>query len=155
MLKLLEEKLRKEREVTELSLLEDDFFLGIREHMVNLESRADPISAEKLRLMQQVLEDLIDLRAEKIFYGRRKNMLRQESALAEFASTFKKFKKDVLESLLQKESTAQKVMVLQDIPQFYGPDLKVLGPYKRGEKVLLDETIATLLKEKGLIEQVV
>jgi hypothetical protein len=155
MLKLLEEKLRKEREVTELSLLEDDFFLGIREHMVNLESRADPISAEKLRLMQQVLEDLIDLRAEKIFYGRRKNMLRQESALTEFASTFKKFKKDVLESLLQKESTAQKVMVLQDIPQFYGPDLKVLGPYKRGEKVLLDETIATLLKEKGLIEQVV
>jgi DNA replication initiation complex subunit (GINS family) len=155
MLKLLEEKLRKEREVTELSLLEDDFFLGIREHMVNLESHADPISAEKLRLMQQVLEDLIDLRAEKIFYGRRKNMLRQESALTEFASTFKKFKKDVLESLLQKESTAQKVMVLQDIPQFYGPDLKVLGPYKRGEKVLLDETIATLLKEKGLIEQVV
>ncbi|MGC1120598.1 MAG: hypothetical protein WBA22_05850 [Candidatus Methanofastidiosia archaeon] len=155
MLKLLEEKLRKEREVTELSLLEDDFFLGIREHMVNLESRADPISTEKLRLMQQVLEDLIDLRAEKIFYGQRKNMLRAESALAEFASTFKKFKKGVLESLLQKESTAQKVMVLQDIPQFYGPDLKVLGPYKKGEKVLLDETMATLLKEKGLIEQVV
>lgn len=155
MLKLLEEKLRKERETTELSLLEDDFFLGIREHMIDLESRTDPISAEKLRLMQQVLEDLVDVRAEKMFYGQRKNMLRQESALAEYASTFKKFKKDVLESLLQKESTAQKVMVLQDIPQFYGPDLKVLGPYKRGEKVLLEETIATLLKEKGLIEQVI
>lgn len=155
MLKLLEEKLRKERETTELSLLEDDFFLGIREHMIDLESRVDPISAEKLRLMQQVLEDLVDVRAEKMFHGQRKNMLRQESALAEYASTFKKFKKDVLESLLQKESTAQKVMVLQDIPQFYGPDLKVLGPYKRGEKVLLEETIATLLKEKGLIEQVI
>jgi DNA replication initiation complex subunit (GINS family) len=155
MLKLLEEKLRKEGETTELSLIEDDFFLGIREHMVDLESRTDPISAEKLRLMQQVLEKLLDVRAEKIFYGRRKNMLRQESALAEYASTFKKFKKDVLESLLQKESTAQKVMVLQDIPQFYGPDLKVLGPYKKGEKVLLEETIATLLKEKGLIEQVI
>jgi DNA replication initiation complex subunit (GINS family) len=155
MLKVLEEKLRKERETTELSLLEDDFFLGIREHMVDLESRADPISAEKLQLMQQVLEELVDTRAEKIFYGQRKNMLRQESALAEYASTFKKFKKDVLESLLQKESTAQKVMVLQDIPQFYGPDMKVLGPYKKGEKVLLEETIATLLKEKGLIEQVI
>ncbi|MBU7023171.1 MAG: hypothetical protein HXS40_03305 [Theionarchaea archaeon] len=155
MLKLLEEKLRKEQETTELSLIEDDFFLGIREHMVGLESRTDPISAEKLRLMQQVLEKLLDVRAEKIFYGQRKNMLRQESALAEYASTFKKFKRDVLESLLQKESTAQTVMVLQDIPQFYGPDLKVLGPYKKGEKVLLEETIATLLKEKGLIEQVI
>ncbi|MBU6997194.1 MAG: hypothetical protein HXS41_03540 [Theionarchaea archaeon] len=155
MLKLLEEKLRKERETGELSSLDDDFFLGIREHMADLESRTDLISAQKLRLMQQVLEELVDLRAEKIFHGRRKNMLQAESTLAEYASTFKKFKKDVLESLLQKEGTAQKVMVLQDIPQFYGPDLRVLGPYKKGEKVLLDETIATLLKEKGLIEQVI
>ncbi|MBU7013819.1 MAG: hypothetical protein HXS52_07210 [Theionarchaea archaeon] len=155
MLKLLEEKLRKERETAELSSLDHDFLVRIQEHMTDLESRSDIISAEKLRLMQQVLEELIDLRAEKIFYGQRKNMLQTESALAECASTFKKFKKDVLESLLQKEGTAQKVMVLQDIPQFYGPDLKVLGPYRRGEKVLLDETIATLLKEKGLIEQVI
>jgi hypothetical protein len=44
-------------------------------------------------------------------------------------------------------------MALKDLPQFYGPEMEILGPFKRGEVILLDNTIATLLIEKGLVEE--
>ncbi|KYK35471.1 MAG: hypothetical protein HXS46_12485 [Theionarchaea archaeon] len=153
MLESLEEKLRKERESSELSPLTEDFFLQLQEHMNMLQLSQDPLSQKKLQLLQEGIKELLDLRARKILEGRHTGMLKAEAKLAEFRSTFQKFKKDVLTSLLQREATTKRVIVLQDIPQFYGPELEILGPYKKGEIVLLDKTIVTLLKEKGLIEE--
>jgi DNA replication initiation complex subunit (GINS family) len=153
MLKTLEEQLKLERENNELSSLDEDFFFRLQEHITALTSLEDPISKRTLQLIEKGVEELIELRAEKIVKGRQKNMLPAESRLAEFALTFKKFKKDVLESLLQKDTAAQKVVILRDLPQFYGPELEILGPYKKGEVVLLDKKVATLLKEKGLVNE--
>lgn len=153
MLKILEERLKQEREQSELVPLTEDFFIQLQEHIHVLKSAHDPLSQRKLQLIEEQMEKLIDVRAEKIVQGHHTGMLKAESKLADYALTFKKFKKDVLKSLLQKETTAQKVTVLEDLPQFYGPELEVLGPYKKGEVVLMERTVATLLKERGLVEE--
>ncbi|KYK31291.1 MAG: hypothetical protein HXS48_13055 [Theionarchaea archaeon] len=153
MLDLLEEKVKQERETSELSRLDKDFFFKLQEHIGILKSANDLISQRKLQLMQELLQELVDLRAEKILKGHQTGMLTPEVNLAQFASTFKKFKKDALKSLLQEEATTQRVIVLQDLPQFYGPELEILGPYKKGEVVLLDRTVVTLLKEENLVEE--
>ncbi len=153
MLKLLEEKLKQEREHSELQRLDEDFFSNLQEHITALKSLKDPISQRKLTLLEEGLEELVELRAEKIMRGHQAGMLKAEQPLAECAAAFKKFKRDVLESLFQKETTTQKVMILQDLPQFYGPEMEVLGPFKRGDVVLLERTVATLLKEKGLVDE--
>lgn len=153
MLNLLEEKLRQERESTDLVRLDEDFFLKLQERISTLQQLDDPISERNLELLKEGIQKLIDVRAEKIVKGYQTHMLKEEFKLAEFASLFKKFKKDVLKSLIEKETTTQRVMVLEDLPQFYGPDMEILGPYKRGEVVLLERRIATLLKERGLIEE--
>lgn len=153
MLNLLEEKVKQERETSELSRLDKDFFFQLQEHITILKNATDVISQRKLQLIQELLQELVDLRAEKILKGHQAGMLTAEVTLAHFASTFKKFKKDVLKSLLQEETTTQKVIILQDLPQFYGPELEILGPYKKGEVVVLDRTVVTLLKEKNLVEE--
>ena len=153
MLNLLEEKLRQERESTDLVRLDEDFFLKLQERISTLQQLDDPISERNLELLKEGIQKLIDVRAEKIVKGHQTHMLKEEFKLAEFASLFKKFKKDVLKSLIEKETTTQRVMVLEDLPQFYGPDMEILGPYKRGEVVLLERRVATLLKERGLIEE--
>jgi DNA replication initiation complex subunit (GINS family) len=153
MLKTLEDQLELERVNSELSSLDEDFFFRLQEHIAVLTSLEDPISKRALQLIEEGVEELIELRAEKILKGCKENMLPAESRLAEFVLTFKKFKRDVLESLLQKDTTSQKVVILRDLPQFYGPELEILGPYKKGEKVLLDKKVATLLKEKGLVNE--
>jgi hypothetical protein len=153
MLNLLEEKLRQERETSNLSRLDEDFFSRLQERIIILQGLSDPISKRNLELLKEGIQELIDVRAEKIVKGNQTNMLKEEFKLAEFASLFKKFKKDVLKSLLQKETTTQRVIVLEDLPQFYGPDLEILGPYRKGEVVLLEKTVASLLKERGLIEE--
>ena len=153
MLNLLEEKLRQERESTDLVRLDEDFFLKLQERISTLQQLDDPISERNLELLKEGIQKLIDVRAEKIVKGYQTHMLKEEFKLAEFASLFKKFKKDVLKSLIEKETTTQRVMVLEDLPQFYGPDMEILGPYKRGEVVLLERRVATLLKERGLIEE--
>lgn len=155
MLQALEDTLQKERESNELSYLDATFFFRLQEHIFSLKSLKDPLSEKKLELLQEGIEELVDLRAEKIFKGHRKNMLPAESNLAECAATFKKFKKDAIKVLLQEDSAAQKVKILKDLPQFYGPELEILGPYKKGDVVLLNRTVVTLLKEKGLVEQVI
>lgn len=152
MLKALDEILQRERESSELTPLSMDFFFQLQEHITALKILKDPISQKKLQLLQENIEKLINVRAEKILNGHTGNMLQAESKLAECMSTFQKFKKDVLESLLQKDIETKKVTILKDIPQFYGPEMEVLGPYKKGDVVLLDKAIATLLKEKGLIQ---
>jgi hypothetical protein len=153
MLDLLEEKLRKERENSELSGLDNDFLFRLQEEYNALKLLNDEISQKKLQLLEEGIKELVDLRAEKIVRGEHTHLLPAERPLAEFRSTFKKFKKDVLKSLLQKETTTSRVMALKDLPQFYGPEMNVLGPFKKGEVILLDKTIATLLKEKGLVEE--
>ncbi|MBU7042818.1 MAG: hypothetical protein HXS47_04425 [Theionarchaea archaeon] len=153
MLALLEEKLKKEREYRELSLLEKPFLFALQEQYNALKVLDDPISRKKLQLLEEGIEELVELRAEKILRGESTHLLPAERPLAEFRITFKKFKKDVLKSLLQKETSTCRVMVLEDLPQFYGPEMNVLGPFKKGEVILLDNTIATLLKEKGLVEE--
>lgn len=153
MLNLLEEKVKREREKSELVHLEEDFFFKLQEYMSALKSKKDVISEMKLQLICEQVEVLVDLRAEKILRGHQTGMLKAELNLAEFSSTFKKFKKDVLKSLLQEETTTQRVIVLQDIPQFYGPELQILGPYRKGEVVLLERTVATLLRGRNLVEE--
>ncbi len=153
MLDSLEEKLRREREARELTPLREDFFFKLQEHMNALRVMTDPISQKKLQLIEEGVEELVGLRAEKIVRGHCTGMLKAESRLAELGSTFQKFKKDVVESLLQRDTETQRVYILQDLPQFYGPELEILGPYKKGEAVLLDKKVAILLKEKGLIEE--
>ncbi len=153
MLNLLEEKVKREREKSELVHLEEDFFFKLQEYMSALKSKKDVISETKLQLICEQVEVLVDLRAEKILRGHQTGMLKAELNLAEFSSTFKKFKKDVLKSLLQEETTTQRVIVLQDIPQFYGPELQILGPYRKGEVVLLERTVATLLRGRNLVEE--
>ena len=153
MLEILEETLKRERESQELSHIEEDFFFKLQEHINALTYQKDPISKKELQLIEGCIEELVGLRAEKVIKGHHHGMLREESKLAEFRATFQKFKKDVTKSLLQRDAETQRVIILQDLPQFYGPELEVLGPYKKDEVVLLDKTVATLLKEKGLIEE--
>ncbi len=153
MLKLLEEKLRQERESSELSSLEEGFFFRLQEYIATLTQLKDPISQGELHIIEESVAELVDLRAEKIIHGHHKGMLTSESPMAEFAATFQKFKKDVLKSLLQRDAQTQRVLILQDLPQFYGPELEILGPYKKGEVVLLNRSTVTLLREKGLVEE--
>lgn len=155
MLQALEDALKKERESSELSYLDSTFFFRLQEDISRLKSLKDPLSEKKLELLQEGVEELVTVRAEKMLKGHRTNMLPAESTLAECAATFKKFKKDVIKVLLQKDSTALKVKILKDLPQFYGPELEILGPFKKGDIVLLNRTVVTLLKEKELVEQVV
>jgi DNA replication initiation complex subunit (GINS family) len=152
MLKALDEILQREKETRELTSVSTDFFFQLQEHITALKLLKDPVSQKKLQLIQDGIHELVNVRAEKILKGHTQNMLQAESRLAECVLTFQKFKRDVLESLLQKDIETQKVTILTDIPQFYGPQMEVLGPYKKGDVVLLDKTIATLLKEKGLIQ---
>lgn len=153
MLSLLEEKLKHERETSELSYIEEDFFFKLQEHLSILSQSKDPVSQKELSLIMGAVEELVGVRAEKILQGRKKGVLREEHSLMELAETLQRFKRDVLTSLLQRETQTQKVEVLQDLPQFYGPALEVLGPYRKGETVLLDRSVATRLKEKGLVEE--
>ncbi|MBT3324386.1 DNA replication complex GINS family protein [archaeon] len=37
------------------------------------------------------------------------------------------------------------VFILEDVPEFVGPDLEVYGPYKKDESVVVEENIAKLL----------
>lgn len=153
MLNLLEEKLKKERESNTLLVLEKDFLFRLQEQITVLKQLDDPISQKKLLLLEEGMKELVDLRAEKILRGETTHLTAAERPLAEFITTFKKFKKDVLKTLLQKETTTRRVMALKDLPQFYGPEMEVLGPFKKGEVILLDNTIATLLLEKGMVEE--
>jgi hypothetical protein len=153
MLNLLEDKLKKERESSTLLVLEKDFLFGLQDQINTLKQLDDPVSRKKLQLLEEGMKELVDLRAEKILRGESTHLMAAERPLAEFITTFKKFKKDVLKTLLQKETTTCRVMALKDLPQFYGPEMEILGPFKRGEVILLDNTIATLLIEKGLVEE--
>lgn len=43
----------------------------------------------------------------------------------------------------------KKIMVLEDIPELTGPDLKTYGPYKQGDVVELPTELAVLIMNKG------
>jgi DNA replication initiation complex subunit (GINS family) len=128
----------------------------------------------QLRNIQKILKDLYEKRENKIiqaalFMSRSQNpsdtsaMLREEKALFnQIRGTLDMYREGVLLNLLQNKApevglieqkalkTEEKtdtllVRVIENIPEFVGPDLKTYGPYQKDVNQELPNTIAQLL----------
>jgi DNA replication factor GINS len=157
----LRKLVQEEKTSNKLAELPEDFFENIRSY---LDKKAS-ISHEKedvweLDSARRTLQDLLEIRERKILilalYNVRSgvvsvNMTPEEKQffdrLVEGIKEFQARRKELLDGKPEKRRI---VALLEDMPEFVAINMKIYGPYRKGDVATIPEENAKLLVEKGI-----
>jgi DNA replication factor GINS len=155
----------EEKNSQKLAQLPDGFFDEVKVYLVKKEKMNEgKQDVWELQSARRVLQDILDVRERKLLtlalYHVRsglmpENITDQEreffNTLVNNIKDFQVNRKEMLEGDPVKRDVSG---VLEDIPQFVGPDMKTYGPYKKGDVVTLPEEIAKFLVERGSMRKI-
>jgi len=151
----------QERETKKLSPLPPNFFSDARVYF----SRKSKIKSEdnwELESAMHFFQEILERREAKILmhalYNVRsgfipENMTKEEeeffNKIVKCIEEFRKRKDE-----LMKETETYTVAITQPLPEFVGIDMKVYGPFERGDIVTLPKEICKLLISKNVAEKI-
>ena len=114
-----------------------------------------------------IVKFILDRREQKIInsairYSRSmngkkpKNLLKEEEELFErLVEVIKLYRIDIERLKDFKSKGVKEYVVKEDIPEFVAPDMNNYGPWKKGEKIIINDDVAELLLESDKIEMVI
>jgi DNA replication initiation complex subunit (GINS family) len=152
-LERLEEVLRKERESEGLTDIERGFFDSAHELFERLSGSDDFFVSKKREVTQRYFAEIVTIRAEKIFSGKREFTLPEEHKLIKLSEEIRQKKAEIIAELLSPTKEAR-IKVNKPIPRFVGPDMKTYGPYETGQVITLSSRIVSLLLIHDYVEKV-
>lgn len=158
---------REEQKLPKLSRLPENFFNAIagylsqKRSLMERDSRKDFL---EIKNVERLVEDMINRRERKIMnaaivYARTKiqpeNLLEEEKSFFNSMVALIKGRRDgLLDRIISSEEGGSNMVVFkEDLPEFVGTDTKLYGPYKKGDTANLPMENATVLLQKGIVEE--
>lgn len=156
---------RAEQRNTDLTKLPEDFYEKVKDYLEQknklLKKKKDKTTSIELKNIKMLLEDIYNRRETKIVNQAilsvrtgllPQNLTEQEKEFFEaIVDNLKNQRNLVLEKLFKKreEIESEYLEFLEDIQEFVGVDLKVYGPYNKGNKALIPKDNAQLFINAG------
>ena len=152
---MIEDILKKEKEEVKLQKLSPNFYSDLLGHIENLRSKIETkegfekkVLQRELRVIKTKFSELLALRVGKIVSLKDQNFMpEEEKVFKEISELIKKYKKTLFAETVPR---TLKVRLKEDLPEIVGPDLKIYGPFKKGEDVELPTDVGILLIKNGL-----
>ena len=171
----------EEKHKASLFPIESDFYSSFKSRIGQLEERlsTDPSfdGAKEQENTLKILRDVIDRRQKKILLKAQHDLLAGEVSSEGLAEEEKELYRSIIKLLKEHESvvlngSAQtalaeqapapeeqepellSIKILQDLPEFVGPDMQVCGPFKQDQVVQLEKEEALLLINRNAAQQV-
>ena len=164
---------REEQNDVKLSKIPDDFYKKVKKYLdqkVKLSNKKRDRSSElEVENIQRVLEDVFNRRETKtlqqaVFATRTgipvQNLTKNEEKFFRQLVELLKFQRSNTLNILTKktkekeETKLQKIIFIQDIPEFMGSDLKKYGPFKIGEEGEIPSENAELMVKSEIAKMV-
>jgi DNA replication factor GINS len=157
-----------------LTDLPSDFYQSVARHVAELnfelkrgEQLRQELIQEELRNVIQMVQEIYLLRVLKAMDEITKGRLpiptleRERNAFGEVRQTLEKLYTNLVKPAVsgeaavpaRREITNTALIILTDIPQIIGDDLKQYGPFKSGEVVFLPQRSAELLLKQGTVRK--
>jgi len=158
---------RSEQRSEQLTKLPDGFFDKVKSYLEQKKklSKKKGIDLLEIKNLERLIEDIYNRRESKIVTQAivsvrtgitPSNMTEREQELFESIVKILKKNRSFLEEFIEKDKYSRvekeekiEVVLLEDVPEFVGIDLKKYGPYNKGDKVKLPEENAQLLIKAG------
>ena len=164
---LIRKMQREEQNLPKLSKLPENFFnavSGYLNHKRSLMERDSRKDFLEVKNVERLIEDILNRRERKamnaaIVYARTKihpeNLLEEEKLFFNSMVALIKGRRDgLLEHIISGSGEASNMFVFkEDAPEFVGSDMKIYGPYKKGDTANLPMDNAKVLLEKGMVEE--
>jgi DNA replication initiation complex subunit (GINS family) len=171
-------KIKKaESENEGLTELDKDFIEKLKKYLALKKKIGDKISQREFLSAKYLAEDILKMRRRKIMLlslitsdqSSIKNLLDEEKEFFEAICAANKIYREKLEQPLfdfqekdqekesekdKEKSKLKKILIREDIPEFFGYDLKHYGPFKKGDIVEAPEKIAEVLLERKAAEEI-
>ncbi|RLF96753.1 hypothetical protein DRN58_00405 [Thermococci archaeon] len=152
---MIEDILKKEKEEVKLQKLSPNFYSDLLGYIENLKSKIETkegfekkVLQRELRVIKTKFSELLALRVGKIVSLKDQNFMpEEEKVFKEISELIKKYKKTLFAETVPR---TLKVRLKEDLPEIVGPDLKIYGPFKKGEDVELPTDVGILLIKNGL-----
>ena len=152
---MIEDILKKEKEEVKLQKLSPNFYSDLLDYIENLRSKIETkegfekkVLQRELRVIKTKFSELLALRVGKIVSLKDQNFMpEEEKVFKEISELIKKYKKTLFAETVPR---TLKVRLKEDLPEIVGPDLKIYGPFKKGEDVELPTDVGILLIKNGL-----
>lgn len=162
----------KEKSSPGLAELPQDFYPLAANHVAELKRELGLSEGVRKELLQAELEQSIDVlrelcslrvvkALEEVARGRApENLLeREREAFDRVARALEELREQLVGRALEelpapKEVTGALVVVLQDLPEVLGDDLRRYGPFKQGDLAFLPPKCAGLLVKQGVAKRV-
>jgi len=152
---MIEDILKKEKEEVKLQKLSPNFYSDLLGYIENLRSKIETkegfekkVLQRELRVIKTRFSELLALRVGKIVSLKDQNFMpEEEKVFKEISELIKKYKKTLFAETVPR---TLKVRLKEDLPEIVGPDLKIYGPFKKGEDVELPTDVGILLIKNGL-----
>ncbi|MCD6467371.1 MAG: DNA replication complex GINS family protein [Methanomicrobia archaeon] len=152
---MIEDILKKEKEEVKLQKLSPNFYSDLLGYIENLRSKIETkegfekkVLQRELRVIKTKFSELLALRVGKIVSLKDQNFMpEEEKVFKEISELIKKYKKTLFAETVPR---TLKVRLKEDLPEIVGPDLKIYGPFKKGEDVELPTDVGILLIKNGL-----
>ena len=152
---MIEDILKKEKEEVKLQKLSPNFYSDLLGYIENLKSKIETkegfekkVLQRELRVIKTKFSELLALRVGKIVSLKDQNFMpEEEKVFKEISELIKKYKKTLFAETIPR---TLKVRLKEDLPEIVGPDLKIYGPFKKGEDVELPTDVGILLIKNGL-----
>lgn len=152
---MIEDILKKEKEEVKLQKLSPNFYSDLLNYIENLKNKIETkegfekkVLQRELRVIKTKFSELLALRMEKIVSLKDQNFIaEEEKVFKEISELIKKYKKTLFAETVPR---TLKVRLKEDLPEIVGPDLKIYGPFKKGEDVELPTNVGILLIKNRL-----
>lgn len=163
-----------EKHKASLGRIEPDFYSAFKSRLADLDRQqsSDPSfdGAKECENTLKLLKDIIDRRQKKILLKAQHDLFAGEVSSEGLAEEEKELYRAIIKLLKEHESIVLdgkhcpapqppakeeperpflSVKILQDLPEFVGPDMQVCGPFKADEVVSLEKEEALLLIKRN------
>ncbi|MBU0530663.1 MAG: hypothetical protein KKC05_03225, partial [Nanoarchaeota archaeon] len=153
----------QEKSEKKLLQLPENFFTDVKTYVENKSKMMDKKEGWELESARRLVQDLLEIRERKILilalYNVRSgvssdNFTSEEKKffdiLVENIKTFRNERKIIVEGRPEKKEL---VVIIDDLDEFVGIDMKTYGPFRRGDLVHLPEENAKLLLGKKMVKK--
>lgn len=158
---------REEQRLPKLTKLPENFFQSVNSYIEQkrqLTLKEDRKIALELRSVERLVEDIFNRRERKILNSAiitartgipPENLLEEEKEFfQQLVDVIKQRREESLKKILSGgKEFATLIVFKEDVPEFVGSDLKIYGPFKKGDIAKLPEDNMKVLIEKGLVEE--
>jgi DNA replication initiation complex subunit (GINS family) len=155
---ILFELYKKEEQSNKIEALPENFESDLKALILDLSAKSDLESKKELENIKFILNSIICARLEKIALRAIRSSVLDLANLSEHEKKFFSIlnnlvqeQKNAIENLVNKEEKKfLKILILKDITEYVSQEGKLLGPFKNGQILELDQSEALWLKEQGL-----